>query len=142
MIRLSELVGQRAVALGTAANNGTVKAVVIQGDRIVGVELSDIVIPAGSVRSFEGDVLTYDEQRGTYLGGGNAIDPRGTTVLDMSGDSHGRISDLLIDAAGTIEAVVLDTGDSVPGQRLRAIGTFAAVLGDEQLPPPTGPPVA
>ena len=61
MIHLSALIGQQAIALGTAATTGSVKGVAIDHDRIVGVQVGDELIASGAVRSFEGDVLTYDE---------------------------------------------------------------------------------
>ena len=139
MIHLSSFIGQHAIALGSAATTGKVKAVAIEHDRIVAVELSDRVIPASAVRSFEGDVVTFDESTADFAGAVPALDPRGKRVLDMAGDGHGHVADLAIGADGTIETVLLDTGEAVPGGRLRVIGTFAAILADE-LPPPTGAP--
>jgi hypothetical protein len=143
MIRLSQLIGQKAIALGTAATTGTVKGVGIEGNRIVCVQLSDSVIPSQAVRSFDGDVLTYDEQ--AEGGSGNVaaftLDPRGSRVLDMNGDGFGQIADLAITDTGEIETIVLSTGDSIPGSRLQVIGSYAAVL-NVDLPPPTGRPVA
>jgi len=142
VIRLSDLIGQDAIALGTAATTGKVKGIGIDGRQIIWVQLSDAVIPAEAVRSFEGDVLTYDEQSETAADDDAAatFDPRGSRVLDMNGDGFGHIADLLITDTGAIETIVLDTGDSMPGSRLRAIGTYAAVL-NVDLPPPTGQPL-
>jgi len=142
MITLSSFIGQQAIALGTAANTGTVKGVAIEHDRVIAVALSDGLIPASAVRSFEGDVVTYDESAGAFTGSVSAGDPRGTRVLDMAGDGHGHLADLNINADGSIEAILLDTGESVPGRRLRVIGSYAAILADDELPPPSGPPVA
>ena len=142
MIRLSQLLGQDAVALGTAARTGTVKGIGIDGSRIVNVQLSDMTIAATSVRSFEGYVLTYYETKSTAVPMDAAsLDPRGTRALDMQGDEIGRIDDLLITEAGVIETIVLDNGTSLAGSRLRAIGTYAAILSID-LPPPTGLPLA
>jgi len=142
VIRLSQLIGQRAIALGDASTTGAVKGVAIDGDRIVAVEISGGgMISAGAVRSFEGDVLTYDEQATSSGADIAALDPRGMRVLDMSGDGRGTIDDLAISATGTIESLLLSTGEAVPGTRLRAIGSYAAVLTGD-LPPPTGAPVA
>ena len=58
----------------------------------------------------------------------------------MNGDGHGQIANLVLDAEGVIDSVVLDSGDTVAGTRLRVIGGYAAVLADESLPPPTGEP--
>lgn len=144
MILLSHLIGQEALALGSAATTGKVKGIGIVGNQIVSVQLSDAVIPARSVRSFEGDVLTYDEHAegdATEMASAFTLDPRGSRVLDMDGDGHGRIRDLAISESGLIETVLLDSGDSVPGSLLRSIGSYAAVLSVD-LPPPTGQPVA
>jgi hypothetical protein len=142
MIRLSQLMGQQAVALGNAATTGTVKGIGLEGDQIVLVQVSDQVISAEAVRSFEGDVLTYDETSADEPPPGvTLLDPRGSRVLDMNGDGHGQIDDLSITETGRIDSILLSTGDSMPGSRLRAIGTYAAVL-NVDLPPPTGMPVA
>lgn len=141
MIALSDLLGQDAIALGTAAKTGTVKGVVIRGDRIVGVELSEMTIEASTVRSFEGDVLTYDDSTAPTEGDrAGSADPRGALVLDMNGDGLGTIKDLTITADGHIDTIVMNDDSTVPGARLRAIGTYAAIVGVD-LPPPTGPPV-
>ncbi len=142
MIRLSQLMGQQAIALGSAATTGSVKGIGIQGDQIVLVQLTDDVITAGAVRSFEGDVLTYDEtseaeQDDTVT----LLDPRGSRVLDMNGDGCGEIDDLSITETGKIDSILLSSGDAVPGSRLRCIGSYAAVL-NVDLPPPTGTPLA
>ena len=139
MIKLSELTGQQAVSLRTAEKTGSVRKIAVEGNHIVAVELSDSTIPASAVRSFEGDVLTYDDQQ-TVDDGLVTIDPRGMRVLDMHGDLLGTIGDLSITADGTIDTIHLSDGQAVPGARLRAIGTYAAVLTNE-LPPPTGAPV-
>ena len=141
MIHLSELIGQDAIALGTATKTGTVRRLILERDRIVAVELSDSVIPADSVRSFEGDVLTYDEKTIITYGDRVGVDPRKLRVLDMNGDEVGSIADLEISADGHIETIVLADGDAIAGGRLRAIGSYAAIL-NVDLPPPTGLPVA
>ena len=140
MIRLSALIGQQGIALGTAATTGSVKGVAIDHDRIVGVQVGDELIASGAVRSFEGDVLTYDETAAGFSGTVSASDPRGKRVLDMDGDEHGQVADLAIDAEGRIDTVILDNGDTVAGSRLRVIGSYAAILADT-LPPPTGQPI-
>jgi hypothetical protein len=141
MIRLSALIGQNAVALASAQTTGTVTGIVLEGSRIVAVQLSGSTIPAEAVRSFEGDVLTYDERTIITHGSTNDGDPRSKRVLDMHGDQIGVIADLGISADGTVETIELTSGDAVPGARLRAVGTYAAVL-NVDLPPPTGQPVA
>jgi uncharacterized protein YrrD len=143
MINLSDLLGQDAVSLRTAAKTGTVKSIAIEGNRVVAVELTHMTIPARAVRSFEGDVLTYDDNVASRTDSSPmpSRDPRGSLVLDMHGDGVGTIHDLAIAADGTIETIILDDGSSLPGSRLRAVGSFAAILSND-LPPPTGQPVA
>lgn len=141
MIRWSALIGQDAMALGTARRTGSVTGISIVGSRITTVDVGDETITASAVRSFEGDVLTYDEHSVITHGQRSGRDPRGIRTLDMRGDELGAIVDLEITADGTIESVLLDDGSTIPGARLRAIGTYAAILGQE-LPPPTGPPIS
>jgi hypothetical protein len=136
MIQLSQLLGQDAVSLRTAAQTGTVKGISVAGNRIVTVELSDTSIAASAVRSFEGDVLTYDDSVAPADTEVRESDPRGLVVLDGNGDDLGRLTDLGISAEGVIEEILLSNGESVPGTRLRAIGSYAAVITNE-LPPPT-----
>jgi hypothetical protein len=139
MILLSDLIGQDAIALGTARRTGSVTGVVIEGSAIRAVHTSDATIPASAVRSFEGDVLTYDDTSAVITHGDrHGLDPRKMRVLDMHGDELGAIADLEISADGSIERIVLGDGDSVAGARLRTIGSYAAIL-DVDLPPPSGP---
>lgn len=142
MIMLSRLIGQSAVGLQSAEKHGTVKGIGISAQRVVSVALSDATIDSAAVRSFEGDVCTYDEDR---AGDGDslpeAIDPRGKLVLDMHGDAVGTITDVGITADGQIDSLILDNGSSVPGSRLQALGSYAAVL-NVDLPPPSGAPLA
>jgi uncharacterized protein YrrD len=144
VIKLSDLLGQDAVSLQTAAKNGTVKGVGIRGSQIVTVELTDRVIPATAVRSFEGDVLTYDETPGDAAADGPAgSDPRGSLVLDVHGDGLGTIRDVTITSSGQIDSLLLSDDVTIAGDRLRAIGSFAAIVSTTgsaaELPPPTGP---
>lgn len=136
MTSLSTLIGQRAVSLATAEETGTVKGLVFEGSRIRAVELSDGMVPTSAVRSFEGDVLTYDGQLTEDLG--TASDPRRQRVLDDLGDLVGIIDDLTISADGSVEDVRTTDGDTIPGGRLRAIGSYAAIVSTE-LPPPRPP---
>ncbi|MFT3855161.1 MAG: hypothetical protein QM733_20870 [Ilumatobacteraceae bacterium] len=139
MIMLSDLLGQDSIALGTATSTGRVKGVAIDGHQVTRVRIGDKSIEAAAVRSFEGDVLTYDESLG--FDDSPTSDPRGILVLDMNGDGCGHLADLGLGPSGEVEAVVLDSGDTIPGSRLMVIGSYAAVLGVD-LPPPTGQPVA
>ena len=125
MILLSALIGQEAIALGTATKNGTVTSVATAADLIVAVGLSDRSIRADAVRSFEGDVLTYDESSADVQT--DCSDPRGRTVLDTSGDAHGTLTDLQIAEDGRIETLVMNDGTTIEGNRLLAIGDYVVV---------------
>jgi len=139
-MQLSNLLGQDAIALGTAERVGTVKGIGIEGSRIVSVQLSDTTISATAVRSFEGQVLTFDETVGNAgLSPVATGDPRGRLVLDTNGDGLGSIVDLVLTGDGDVETVVLTDDRTVPGPRLKVIGSFAAIVGGD-LPPPSGPP--
>lgn len=116
------------------------RRIIVEGDRIVAVELSDSVIPADDVRSFEGDELTYDEKTIITYGQRVDVDPRKLRVLDMDGDEIGSIADLEISADGSAETIVLADANTVAGGRLRAIGSYAAILNVDL--PTTGLPVA
>jgi hypothetical protein len=139
MILLSQLIGQQAISLTTAEKSGKVKGIVLKGNRVAAVQIDDVTIPADAVRSFEGDVLTYDSAVETTERAG--INPIGRLVLDHLGDGIGAIRDLQIGADGTVEMVLLDSGDQLNGARLEAVGNFAAIVGSD-FPPPTGVPAA
>lgn len=128
MIELSALLGQDAISLNSATKAGTVTGIGLIGDRISSVELSDTTIPAEAVRSFEGDVLTFDDTTTTTTPSGPTGDPRGSKILDINGDAHGVIVDLTITAGGRIETITVSDGRTLPGNRLRAIGTYAAIV--------------
>ena len=76
MILLSQLLGQESVALGSARRTGSVKGIVLDGRRITGVELSDGLITADAVRSFEGDVPTSRGGDGKDFGEAPGADDR------------------------------------------------------------------
>jgi len=137
MILLSQLIGQQAVSLTTAEKTGKVKGIVLRGNQIAAVQVDDVTIPADAVRSFEGDVLTYDSAIETTERAG--INPIGRLVLDYFGDGIGTIQDFQVSADGTVEMVILDSGDQLSGSRLEAVGNFAAIVGSD-FPPPTGAP--
>lgn len=61
MIDIGQLFGQPAVSLADAERTGTVKGLRFEGNRIVAIDIGDgRTIPADSVRTFEGDALTYE----------------------------------------------------------------------------------
>lgn len=126
MILLSELLGQPIVSLADAETTGRVRGVVTEGDRIVAVHDGDRLIDAATIRSFDGDAVTYDgAPRGAD---GGADSPLGRRVLDVDGDELGRLADVEIDAGGQVAALVLDDGRTVPGSALRVIGSYAVVV--------------
>ena len=139
MIRLNDLIGQQAVSLATAERTGNVKGIILDNNRITAVELDDLTIDAAAVRTFEGDVLTYDHGHPSATNR-PGVNPKGKRVLAVHGDELGTIADLEIDADGTVSTIVLDNGERLNGARLRAIGSYAAITAAE-LPPPTGLPV-
>jgi hypothetical protein len=126
MTLLSELIGQDAVALETAVTTGKVKGIRVRGNRITHVELSKVTIPVVAVRSFDGDVLTYDGAEVVPTESVVTSDPRQLLILDLDGNRLGTIDDLEISADGTIETVVTKD-DEILGARLKTIGSFAAV---------------
>jgi hypothetical protein len=126
MTWLSELIGQDAVALETAATTGKVKGIRVRENRITHVELSKITIPVVAVRSFEGDVLTYEGAGLDPVEGIMTSDPRDLLILDLAGTRLGQIDDLEIAADGTIERIKTKD-DEIVGSRLRTIGSFAAI---------------
>ena len=130
MIRLSNLVGHDAIELGTAITVGKVVGILLERDRIISVELSAGSIRSTAVHSFDGDVLTFDPLMavGSPQPSSDALDPREMIVLDMSGDCLGIIADLTISSEGTIEAIELSDGQAIPGDRLRAVGNYAAIV--------------
>jgi sporulation protein YlmC with PRC-barrel domain len=127
VITLHDLLGQDAVRLSTAEKTGKVKGIAVRDGRVEQVGLSDDVIPASCVRSFEGDVLTYDTP-GPLDGERFVSDCRGLQVLDMNGDGLGTIADLEIAADGTIETIVLHDKQTLAGSRLQVIGSYAAIV--------------
>jgi hypothetical protein len=126
MTLLSQLIGQDAVALETAVTTGKVKGIRVRQNRITHVELSKVTIPVVAVRSFDGDVLTYDGAEVVPVESVRTSDPRQLLILDLDGNSLGNIEDLEIAADGTIETIVTKD-DEILGARLRTIGSFAAV---------------
>jgi sporulation protein YlmC with PRC-barrel domain len=138
MTLLSDLIGQHTISLDNAERTGTVKGIVLDRNRIVAIDLGDdLAVAATSVRTFEGDVLTYEGDT-VSAGEDQSINPIGYRVLDITGNEVGTIADLDISAVGDIETIILHSGDHLDGDRLRAIGTYAAIITTD-LPTPTEP---
>jgi hypothetical protein len=136
VIRLSQLMGQRAVSLADAERAGTVRGVVVRGGKVVGVDIGDYVVPSGAIRAFEGDVVTFDDHEPVDA----ELAQRATTVigkpvLTHAGDGLGAVVDLHLDTSGRVEAVEL-ADRTLPGDRLEVIGSYAAIVADE--PPGAG----
>lgn len=136
MIRLTQLMGQNTINLADAERTGKVNGIRVQGDRVVAVHTGDTLIEAGSIRSFEGDAVTYDGAPSTP-GDVKADDPRARRVLDEEGDELGRLADLEIEADGTITNVLLDDGRTLSGSQLRAIGSYAVIVAAQPDTTPT-----
>lgn len=63
MIDVTHVLGQPAISLRTAEQTGTVKGFRFDGGRVVSVDIGDgRIIPVESVRTFEGDALTYETE--------------------------------------------------------------------------------
>jgi len=139
VILLTDLLRQKAVSLETAETTGEVKGVVVHGDRVVRVRVADGMVDAAAVRSFEGDVLTYDGGL-EPMDGSNPPEVIGARVLDVRGDELGTIADIAIEADGAITELILADGQQIEGSRLTVIGSWAAIVTVE-LEPPTGEPV-
>ena len=131
MIQLSELLRHDAVDVATATTTGRVTGIGLVGDRIRSVGVGRDWVDAGSVRGFDGDVVTY-EPAGTP-GGTPPVptDPRGAKVLDLHGDLLGTIADLTITDEGVGDTILLADGHSLHGSRLQVIGTYAAIVSTE-----------
>jgi hypothetical protein len=129
MIQLSALLGHQAIDVATATPAGKVTGIGLKADRIVSVGIGGECVDAAAVRSFDGDVVTFDAAAGR-LGGPQPvpIDPRGSKVLDLHGDLIGTISDLTITDAGIVDSLLLESGHSVRGARLHVIGSHAAIV--------------
>jgi hypothetical protein len=136
VIRLSQLLGQRAVALADAERAGMVRGVVVRGGNVVAVDIGDHVVPSSAIRAFEGDVVTFDDHEPID----EALARRATAVigkpvLTHAGDGLGDVVDLHLDNSGRVEAVIL-ADRTLPGDRLEVIGSYAAIVADE--PPGAG----
>lgn len=145
MIQLSELIGHDTVDVATAESKGRLKGIGLAGNRIVTVRIGDEVMAATAVRGFDGDVVTYDasgvvpyDASGVVPDGPlpadqqpNPGDPRGSRVLDVHGDQLGTLSDLTISDDGVVDTILLEGGHALQGSRLRAIGTYAAIVDAE-----------
>ncbi len=141
MIRLSQLIGQPVVALGSAERVGTVGGAVVRNGRVVAVTAGDSVIPAESIPTFEGDAVTFDRQVVDDDLSRSASRILGHPVLTTAGDGLGPLVDLELDGAGVVQAVQLEDR-TLPGTRLRTIGSYAAIVTEddpEPLPPPAPP---
>jgi hypothetical protein len=135
MIRLSQLMGQRAVALADAERAGTVRGVVVRGGKVVAVDIGDHVVPSSAIRAFEGEVVTFDDHEPFDVElARRATTVIGKPVLTHAGDRIGVIVDLHLDTSGRVEAVEL-ADRTLPGDRLEVIGSYAAIVADE---PPRG----
>ncbi len=139
MIRLSQLMGQRAVALADAERAGTVRGVVVRGGNVVAVDIGDHVVPSSAIRAFEGDVVTFDDHEPVDEElARRATAVIGKPVLTHAGDGLGDVVDLHLDTSGRVVAVVL-ADRTLAGDRLEVIGSYAAIVADE--PPAAGAPL-
>jgi len=138
MIRLSQLIGQPVVALGSAERVGAVDGAVVRNGRVVAVTSGEHVIPAESIPTFDGDAITFDRQVVDDDLSRSASRILGHPVLTTAGDGLGPLVDLELDGAGVVQAVQLEDR-TLPGTRLRTIGSYAAIVTEDEpepLPPP------
>ena len=143
MIRFTAVIGQPAVALDDARQIGTVDGAVVRDGRVVALTVKGTIIPGSAVRTFEGDAVTFEPYSNVDDTLAAAAGPVvGRIVLTPSGDGLGPLVDLDLDATGGVEAVEL-ADRTIPGSHLRVIGSFAAIVTEDEphpLPPPTPPP--
>jgi sporulation protein YlmC with PRC-barrel domain len=137
VITLRNLLGQPAVSLDSAERTGKVTGVIIDGDHVVAVGVDKILVPASAVPTFEGDALTYGEREQTTADPDRLVNPVGRRVLTVAGELLGVIEDLEISADGRIERLLLERDQALDGARLRAIGSYAAIMDVAPLPPPS-----
>ena len=137
MITLRNLLGQPAVSLDSAERTGKVTGVVVDGDHVVAVGVDKILVPASAVATFDGDALTYAEREQTTVDPERLVNPVGRRVLTIAGELLGVIEDLEISADGRIERLLLERDQALDGARLRAIGSYAAIMDVAPLPPPS-----
>ena len=135
MTTLRRLMGQAAVSLADAGEAGHASAVVIDDGRITMIELdSGRQLPASAVRSFEGEVLTYEGEAGAAPANDAAVAPRASKVIGLLaltdlGDALGTIDDLEVDADGTLGTLHLTDGSVLDGARITVAGDYAAMIG-------------
>ena len=137
MITLRNLLGQPAVSLDSAERTGKVTGVVVDGDHVVAVGVDKILVPASAVPTFDGDALTYREREQATVDPDRLVNPVGRRVLTVAGELLGVIEDLEISADGRIERLLLERDQALDGARLRAIGSYAAIMDVAPLPPPS-----
>jgi uncharacterized protein YrrD len=142
VIRLTAVIGQPAVALNDARQIGTVDGAVVRDGRVVALTVKGTVIPASAVRTFEGDAVTFEPYATVDDSLAAAASPVvGRMVLTPSGDGLGPLVDLDLDATGVVESVEL-ADRTIPGTHLRVIGSYAAIVTEDEphpLPPPIPP---
>jgi uncharacterized protein YrrD len=139
VIRLSQLIGQPAVALADASHVGKVDGAVVRQGRLVAITAGKTVIPSHAVRAFEGDAVTFDAHdpvgEDLAAGAGPVI---GRVVLTPEGNALGPVVDLDLDDRGVVQTVEL-RDRTMPGSQLLVVGSYAAIMTEEEpqpLPPP------
>jgi len=136
VITLRNLLGQPAVSLDSAERTGKVTGVVVEGDHVVALGVDKTVVPASAVESFDGDALTYGGALADDTDPDRVVNPVGRRVLTVAGELLGTITDLEISADGRIERLLLEHDQALDGARLKAIGSYAAIMDVAPLPPP------
>jgi uncharacterized protein YrrD len=137
VITLRNLLGQPAVSLDSAERTGKVTGIIVDGDHVVAVGVDKTVVPASAVPTFDGDALTYNEGGSQTADPDRLVNPVGRRVLTIAGELLGVIEDLEISPDGRIERLLLERDQALDGARLRAIGSYAAIMDVASLPPPS-----
>jgi hypothetical protein len=130
--QLSKILGQSAVSLSDAIETGKASGFIVHDGRIVMVELdSKTLLPAASIRTFEGEALTHGPATLTEVQKDGPL--RASPVLGMSavteeGELLGTIDDAIVDGEGRIVQLQLRDASPVDGARVSVIGGFAAIV--------------
>lgn len=147
MTRLSDLMGQPTISLDDAERGGSVEGVELASGRVTGLRTRASLIDVASIRTFEGDAVTYDGAPQPVQG--DNVSPLGHRVLTVDGEELGRLVDLDIAEDGTITSILLDNGGGLDGGALQVVGSYAVIVdsapitspsASTTLPPPELPP--
>lgn len=115
------LVGKRVVSLGDGAQVGTVKDLVFHGlllkSLLVKGEHGEGLLPFASILKNGPDAITIDSYSLIDWNAGKSIEPNNVTshdlykltVVDSEGKDLGKVHDIVLDPAGSIQELVVRT---------------------------------